>query len=276
MWADIDGARSKLECQSERRTFSKQSMKEAERKVATRAKLVFESGTLNPKREELYRNIMMLSEMRRDAKDLSPVRVPTPKFRWPLLDLRRYSSSLYHALQAVRNCDLHKGHCVDLKLECRLKDDQQKKDESSAETKPSFVVALAPKIDSHLWYTLQVEMVADDTAPWRPNQRVRFLQKPSKARRAVTRGVCASLTSSLAVAFGVGPQNSLHEMAAAPGTSVGALSSTGWISMRKMLVDQQTSSKQIAELDYDQIMSLGLTLACSFLQLYLTDWVSDT
>ena len=46
-------------------------MKEAERKVASRAKMIFESGTLNPKREELYRNIMMFSEMRRDAKDES-------------------------------------------------------------------------------------------------------------------------------------------------------------------------------------------------------------
>ena len=45
--------------------------------------------------------------------------------------------------------------------------------------------------------------------------------------------------------------------------------------MQKMLTDQQTSNKHIAELDYAQIMSLGLTLVCSFLQLYLTDWVSD-
>ena len=42
-----------------------------------------------------------------------------------------------------------------------------------------------------------------------------------------------------------------------------------------MLADQHASNSHVAELDYAQIMSLGLTLVCSFLQLYLTDWVSD-
>jgi hypothetical protein len=45
--------------------------------------------------------------------------------------------------------------------------------------------------------------------------------------------------------------------------------------MQEMLTDQHSSNKHIAELDYAQIMSLGLTLVCPFLQLYLTDWVSD-
>lgn len=64
-------------------------------------------------------------------------------------------------------------------------------------------------------------------------------------------------------------------MAAAPGTSVSALLSAEWIPMQKMLIDQHTSNKHIAELDYAQIMSLGITLVCSFLQLHLNDWVSD-
>ena len=265
----------KLECQRSRRTISKQSMGEVEKKVKSRAKLVFESGTLNPKREELYRNIMMLSEMRRDAKDLSPVRVPMPKFRWPLIELRKYAHSLYQALQAVRGCDIHKGHCVNLQLDCRLKGDARKGDAALEDEKPSFVLTLAPTADSSLWYTLQVDMIVDTPTPWRAGQRVRFLQQPTKARRAVKKGLCASLTSSLAVSFGVDSQDSLHEMAAAPETSVSALPSAGWVSMKKMLTDLHVSNKYIAELDYTQIMSLGLTLACSFLQLYLTDWVSD-
>jgi hypothetical protein len=250
-------------------------MKEAERKVASRAKMIFESGTLNPKREELYRNIMMLSEMRRDAKDLSPVRIPTPKFRWPLTELRKYARSLYQALQAVRGCDMHKGHYVNLKLDCRLKGEARKGDVPTEEERPSFTLTLAPTIDSFLWYTLQVDMIDNTPTPWRAGQRVRFLKQPTKARRAVKKGLCGTLTSSLAVSFGVDSQDSLHEMAAAPGTSVSALSSAGWVSMQKMLTDQHTSNKHIAELDYAQIVSLGLTLVCSFLQLYLTDWVSD-
>lgn len=243
--------------------------------MASKAKLIFESGTLNPKREELYRNIMMLSEMRRDAKDLSPVRVPMPKFRWPLTELRKYARSLYQALQAIRGCDMHKGHCVNLKLDCRLKGEARKGDIQHEEEKPSFTLSLAPTIDSSLWYTLQVDMIIDTPTPWRAGQRVRFLQKPTQARQAVKKGLCATLTSSLAVSFGVDSQDSLHEMAAAPGTCVSALPSAGWVSMQKLLTDQHTSNKHIAELDYAQIMSLGLTLVCSFLQLYLTDWVSD-
>lgn len=250
-------------------------MKEAERKVASRAKMIFESGTLNPKREELYRNIMMLSEMRRDAKDLSPVRIPMPRFRWPLTELRKYARSLYQALQAVRGCDMHKGHCVNLKLDCRLKGDARKGDVPTDEEKPSFTLSLAPTSDSSLWYTLQVDMIVDTPTPWRAGQRVRFLQQPAEARQAVKKGLCATLTSSLAVSFGVDSQDLLHEMAAAPGTSVSELPSAAWVSMQKMLNDQHTSNKHIAELDYAQIMSLGLTLVCSFLQLYLTDWVSD-
>jgi len=250
-------------------------MGEVEKKVKSRAKLVFESGTLNPKREELYRNIMMLSEMRRDAKDLSPVRVLMPKFRWPLMELRKYAHSLYQALQAVRGCDIHKGHCVNLQLDCRLKGDARKGDAALEDEKPSFVLTLAPTADSSLWYTLQVDMICDTPTPWRAGQRVRFLQQPTKARRAVKKGLCATLTSSLAVSFGVDSQDSLHEMAAAPGTSVSALPSAGWVSMKKLLTDQHVGNKYIAELDYTQIMTLGLTLACSFLQLYLTDWVSD-
>ena len=184
---------------------------------------------------------MMLSEMRRDAKDLSPVRVPMPKFRWPLTELRKYARSLYQALQAIRGCDMHKGHCINLKLDCRLKGEARKGDIQHEEEKPSFTLSLAPTIDSSLWYTLQVDMIVDTPTPWR----------------------------------GVDSQDSLHEMAAAPGTCVSALSSAEWFSMQKMLTDQQTSNKHIAELDYAQIMSLGLTLVCSFLQLYLTDWVSD-
>jgi hypothetical protein len=275
LWSSIDEAKSQLECRKSQRIISKQSMKEAERKVASRAKMIFESGTLNPKQEELYRNIMMLSEMRRDAKDLSPVRVPMPKFRWPLTELRKYARSLYQALQAVRSCDMHKGHCVNLKLDCRLKGDVLKRDVPTEEERPSFTLTLAPTIDSSWWYTLKVDMIDDTPTPWRAGQRVRFLQQPTKTRREVKKGLCASLISSLEVSFGVDPQNSLHEMAAAPGTSVSALSSAGWVSMQKMLTDQYTSNKHIAELDYAQIMSLGLTLVCSFLQLYLTDWVSD-
>jgi hypothetical protein len=64
-------------------------------------------------------------------------------------------------------------------------------------------------------------------------------------------------------------------MAAVPGTSVGALSSAGWVSMQRMLTDHHTSNRKIAELDYAQIISLGLNLVCSFLPLYLNDWVSD-
>jgi len=157
--------------------------------VASRAKLIFESGTLNPKREELDRNIMMLSEMRRDAKNLSPVRVPMPKFRWPLTELRKYSRSLYQALQAIRGCDMHKGHCVNLKLDCRLKGEGRKGDIQHEEEKPSFTLSLAPTIDSSLWYTLQVDMIVDTPTPWRAGQRVRFLQKPTKARQAVKKGL---------------------------------------------------------------------------------------
>lgn len=250
-------------------------MKEAERKVASRAKLVFESGTLNPKREELYRNIMMLSEMRRDAKDLSPVRNSTPKFRWPLMELRKYAQNLCQALQAVRGCDMHKSHYVNLQLDCRLKGESRKGGAASEEETPSFLLTLAPAADSSLWHALQVNIIVDTPTPWRADRRVRFLQKPAQARRTVNKGVCATLASSLAVSFGVDSSNSLQEMPAAPGTTVNALSSAGWISMRKMLTDQYTSNKHVAELDYTQIMSLGLTLACSFLQLYLTDWVSD-
>lgn len=96
-----------------------------------------------------------------------------------------------------------------------------------------------------------------------------------RARRAVKKGLCATLTSFLDVSFGVDSQDSLHEMAAAPGTSVSALSSAEWVSMQKTLIDQHTSNKHIAELDYAHIMSLGITLVYSFLQLYLTDWDSD-
>jgi hypothetical protein len=275
LWSGIDKAKTQLQCRQSQRIISKQSMKEAERKVASRAKMIFGSGTLNPKREELYRNIMMLSEMRRDAKDLSPVRVPMPKFRWPLTELRKYARSLYQALQAVRGCDIHKGHCVNLKLDCRLKGDAYKGDIPSEEERPSFTLTLAPTTDSSLWYTLHVDMIVDTPTPWRAGQRVRFLQKPTKARQAVKKGVCATLTSSLAVSFGVDSQDLLHEMAAAPGTSVSALPSAGWVSMQKMLTNQHTGNKHIAELDYAQIMTLGITLVCSFLQLYLTDWVSD-
>ena len=243
--------------------------------MASRAKLIFESGTLNPKREELYHNIMMLSEMRRDAKDLSPVRVPMPKFRWPLTELRRCARSLYQALQAIRGCDMHTSHCVNLKLDCRLKGDAHKGDVKIEEERPSFTLTLAPTIDASLWYTLQVDMIVDTPSPWRPGQRFRFLQNPTKARQAVKKGLCATLKSSLEVSFGVDSQDSLHEMAAAPGTSVSALPSAGWVSMQKMLADQHASNSHVAELDYAQIMSLGLTLVCSFLQLYLTDWVSD-
>jgi hypothetical protein len=275
LWSGIDEAKLQLECRKSQRILSKQSMKEAERKVASRAKMIFESGTLNLKREELYRNIMMLSEMRRDAKDLSPIRIPTPKFRWPLTELRKYALSLYQALQAVRGCDMHKGHYVNLKLDCRLKADVRKGDIPTEEERPSFTLTLAPTIDSSLWYTLQVDIIDDTPTPWRAGQRVRFLQQPTKARRAVKKGLCATLTSSLAVSFGVDSENSLHEMTAAPGASVSALSSAGWVSMQEMLTDQHTSNKHIAELDYAQIMSLGLTLVCSFLQLYLTEWVPD-
>jgi hypothetical protein len=275
LWSSIDEAKLKLDCQKSQRIISKQSMKEAERKVASRARMIFESGTLNPKREELYRNIMMLSEMRRDAKDLGPVRVPMPKFRWPLAELRKYARSLYQAVQAVRGCDMHKGHYINLKLDCRLKGDTRKGDVPSEEERPSFTLTLAPTIDSSLWHTLQVDMIDDTPTPWRAGQRVRFLQQPAKSRRAVRKGLCTTLTSSLAVSFGVDSQDSLHEMSAAPGSSVRELPSAEWVSMQKMLTDQHTSNKHVAELDYAQIMSLGLTLVCSFLQLYLTDWVSD-
>jgi len=206
---------------------------------------------------------------------MSPVRVPMPKFRWPLTELRKYARSLYQALQAVRGCEIHKGHCVNLKLDCRLKDDDHRGDAPTDDEKPSFTLTLAPTIDPSLWYTLQVDMIVDTPTPWRAGQRVRFLQKPTKTRKAVKNGLCATITSSLAVSFGVDSQDLLHEMAAAPGTSVSALPSAGWVSMQKMLTDQQASNKHVAELDYVQIMTLGITLICSFLQLYLTDWVSD-
>lgn len=151
LWLSIDEAKSQLESRWSQRIISKQSIKEAERKVASRAKLIFKSGTLNPKRDELYHNIMMLSEMRRDAKDLSPVRIPMSKFRWPLAELRKYARSLYQALQAVRGCDMHKGHCVNSKLDCRLKGDVRKGDVPTDEEKPSFTLSLAPTSDSSLW-----------------------------------------------------------------------------------------------------------------------------
>lgn len=250
-------------------------MKELERKVASRAKLVFKSGTLDPKREELDRNIRMLDDMSRDARDLSPVRVPMPRFRWPLMDLRRYASSLYQSLQAVRTCDKHNSHCVNLQLDCRLKDNSRTKVEASPDDKPSFKVALAPTTDSSVWYALHVDIITETSTPWRASQRVRFLQNPMKTKRMVTKGICATISTCPDVSFGVDSQNSLHEMSADPSKAVGTLSSIAWVSMRKMLHDQTNSSKHIAELDYAQIMSLGLTLVCSFLQLYLTNWVSD-
>lgn len=108
-------------------------------------------------------------------------------------------------------------------------------------------------------------------APYGANENVRFLQKPAKDKRMVTEEICVWIVSFLNVSLGVDSRSSLHEMSATTEKAVGVLLSIFWMSMRKMIDDQYTSNLQVAGLDYPQIMSLGLTLKCSFLQLPLTD-----
>lgn len=211
--------------------------------MASRAKLVFDSGTLNTKREELYKNIMMLSEMRWDAKDLSPVRVARPKFRWPLTEMRVYARSLYQALQAIHACTSHQTHCFNLQLNCRLKQDcSSTKDDSAGEEKPVFRLMMAPTPSAQVWHALHVDMCTDTPSPCHPNRRVRFVQQPTIARRAVENDICDSLKRCLDVSFTVDSKDCLHETDAVSDAPVKALPSIEWTSMQEMLKSQHAGN----------------------------------
>lgn len=116
-------------------------------------------------------------------------------------------------------------------------------------------------------------MDTDEQPEWIPGRQARFLPEDTEPRQLVENGICDTLMRSTAVSFCVDSQNRLHEVAAIPEISACYWPSTEWVSMRELLETQRSNNFAGT---CDEAMMLGLTLACSFLQLYSTQWVSDS
>lgn len=246
----------------QRASFSREAWKRRGEEIRSRANFVLKSGILEAKRKELLEYIEILDNQRRGAKELRSTRLPAPRFRWPLLDLRKHASDLFRALQAVKECAIHPSHCINLQLDCRLHGVSNGWRDVRG-SKPAFTVALASANNVSTWHALHVAVDTQEPSPWEPGKRTRFAREDTEPRRPVENGICGTLTRSHAVSFCVDTYSRLHELSATPEFAVTVWPSTEWISMRALL-DAAHHSKNFAS-TCDDAMQLGLTLACSFL-----------
>lgn len=256
----------------QRASFSREAWKRRGEEIRSRANFVLKSGTLKAKRKELLENIEILDNQRRGAKELRSTRLPAPRFRWPLLDMRKHASELFKALQAVKDCATHSSHCINLQLDCRLHDVSNGWRDVGG-SKPAFTVALAPANNVSTWHALHVALDTEEPSPWEPGKRTRFAREDTETRRLVENGICGTLTRSHAVSFCVDSYSRLHESSATPEFAVIEWPSIEWVSMRTLL-EAAHHSRNFAS-TCDDAMQLGLTLACSFLQLFSTEWIGD-
>lgn len=257
---------------AQRASFFLEAWKRKGEGIRDRVNFVLKSGTLEEKRQRLREYTEDLEKDRSGAKELLASRLPAPRFKWPLLDLRKLASNLFKALKAVKDCAIHSSHCVKIQLDCRLHGLSQGW-RGFRESKPVFTVALGSANNVSAWHAMHVALDTEGPSPWEPGRRARFPREDTEPRRLVENGVCVTLSRSRAVSFCVDSENRLHEVSAPPESAVILWPSTEWVPMRALL-DAAHHSKNFAS-TCDEAMQLGLTLACSYLQLMSTEWISD-
>lgn len=175
-------------------------------------------------------------------------------------------------MQVVKDCAVHSNHYINIQLDCRLSDISQGL-KGLRESKPAFTVALGLANSVSTWHAVHVAMDTEEASIWEPSQKYRFAREDTEPRQLVENGICDTLTRSHLISFCVDTESRLHEISASSEFNVSVWSSTEWVSMGTLL-DAANHSKNFASTCEESIL-LGLTLVCSFLQLYTTEWISD-
>jgi hypothetical protein len=261
-WNDIEKARFEF--------FIPAKSEWSAKELKNRMKLVFKSGTLDPKCKDLVGMVEQLTRFRSRARQLmKDESYYKPKSKWPLEKVQRHAASLYRALEGLKRCSAHTNHYVRLQLDTRLENKARarKRKMASSASKHSFKLVMAPDEKAPDWHSFCVYMDAD-VQPWKPSM-VRFEQQPLKTRQVVTTGICDSLKQSPAPSFCVDDQYQIHELSTSDEHPATVLSSIGWTTLSTIL------SSSGREPTFYQTLNLALTIASSFLELYFTEWITD-
>lgn len=108
-----------------------------------------------------------------------------------------------------------------------------------------------------------------DVEPWR-HSTIRFERQPLETRQVVTTGICEPLKRSPATSFCVDDQDQIHELCASDEIPTMPTFPVTWTTLSAML------STSDHEPTFRQTLKLALTIASSFLELYHTEWITDT
>jgi hypothetical protein len=237
-----------------------------------RVRFILKGGSLGPLVQKISKSTQELDRLieKSSRPHALPVR-PTQRkskdlFSRPLMEIEDQARRLHQRLRGVWQCPEHLEHCVNLRLESRLR-----KQDGIDPEQDSFTVALTP---SPRWRLLRVKIM--DEPLHRPKQVVGF-QLPKTPRDSVMsqpssiRCLCEHMNATtdevLLFLDDDGKLSASSPLRAAVGTTPAFCSTT-------TLKDVLAASKRPG-ISAKQSMRLALTLISSFLQLQSTPWLEN-
>jgi len=233
------------------------------------------SGSLKEKVEKISDHTDQLDRLiaKRSRSEAVPIRQarskPKELFLRSLKEIETDACRLHRAFANVWACSEHQSHCINLRLEPRLrgvdKGDKEKHDQAS------FAVGFAA---SQVWRALEINVAEEATN--RLNQTVSFHGVPSASTEtALSDLVVIEDLCQRASAAGLTLCLDHHDRLLGHCSSSSTATRTDpskctTVTLRELLIPSKVS-----EISPKQSMELALTLVSSFLQLHSTPWLRD-
>jgi hypothetical protein len=238
-----------------------------------RIRFILRGGSLGPLVKKISESTQELDRL--IEKSSRPHAVPVlpskskskDPFSRPLQDIEDQVRRLHQALFGVWQCHQHSSHCVNLRLEPRLK-----KLSNTSPDQASFTIALTP---SPHWSSLEVSV--SDQQQDRPKRTVGFQlpgaspTPPVATQMSIVECLCRHTSAHLACApLCLTHDNKLMGKTPAAGVLPAPPAVFSTVTLRDLLA---TSGRP--GISAKQSMRLALTLVSSFLQLQSTPWLQS-
>lgn len=245
------------------------------RTLKKRVRFILRGGSLGSLVQKIAEGTQQLDRLiekssRPHTVPIRPTQIkPKEPFSRPLTDIEDHACRLHRALAGVWLCPDHQSHCVNLKLETRLRKEGAQR---GIDDHASFTIAL---MRSQIWRSMEVTVC--DEPPSRPKRSVGFQLPSTTSTQALllqmivvedlyhhAHGGVACMPLSL------DHQDKLLRDGPTATPILARSTANSTVTLRELL----TASKR-SEITAKQSMKLALTLVSSFLQLRSTPWLQE-